>query len=153
MAQIKYDLGSVINDEVLFNALNYEDITDQCSFNSNYFGSNNGRMPKVYKNYNSIVIDWNFAVLKAVETDNVKGIINIPIEDNIRIFGNQTLIELSQGGAPVGIGLLVILNDNEMATTNSIILTIRNMVFTGKMTPGTDTLRGTSIFNFVRLKS
>ena len=145
MAQIKYNLGSVNND--------YEDITTQCFFNPSYFGGDNGKMPKVYKNYNSIVIDWNMTILKAVEsTSLLTGIINIPIEeDNIQFLGNQTHVDLSYGGTPVGLALLQIVNIPD--TTTGLMLSIRNTLFTGNMTLGRDTLRGTSVFNFVRLKS
>ena len=125
--------------------LKYKDISSTCVFKTDAMGSN-GKLPKVYKNYNSIVIQWDNVVIDEVSRAASYGHIKIPKNSNYDYILNEGFISVVNMGVPKGI---VRFFASSNIDNDYLYVSITGDMYTGELATGVDTVRGIITFYFI----
>lgn len=125
--------------------LKYKDISSTCVFKTDAMGSN-GKLPKVYKNYNSIVIQWDNVVIDEVSRSASYGHIKIPKNSNYDYIIQEGSISVVNAGTPKGI---VRFFASSTIDDDYLYVSITGDMYAGKLATGVDTVRGITTFYFI----
>lgn len=132
--------------EVAEELLKYKDITSTCILDASAIGSN-GKMPIVYKNCNSILVNWNVASVDIVQDVLDYGHIKIPVDSGCSYILGETFTLISNGGVPKGLARIYI----SLSTDEKyILLRVTGQMITGTITTGTDTIRGITEIKYTK---
>ena len=135
---------TVYDDTELKELLKYKDISSTCVFRTDAMGSN-GKLPKVYKNYNSIVILWDNVVIDKAERGASYGHIKIPKNSNYDYIVNEGLISVVNAGVPKGIARFFASSNID---NDYLYVSITGDMYAGTLEKGVDTVRGNMTFYF-----
>ena len=124
--------------------LKYKDISSTCVFRTDAMGSN-GNLPKVYKNYNSIIIVWNNVVIDAVSSAASFGHIKIPKNTNYDYIVSEGNVSVVRAGIPKGIVRFFV--DSEFDNTY-LYVSITGQMYVGTLETGADAIRGITTLYF-----
>ncbi len=136
---------TIYDDTELKELLKYKDISSTCVFRTDAMGSN-GKLPKVYKNYNSIVIQWDNVVIDKVDRSASYGHIKIPKNSNYDYIVQEGSINVVNYGMPKGI---VRLFASSTIDDNYLYVSITGDMYTGELSIGVDTVRDITTFYFI----
>lgn len=125
--------------------LKYKDISSTCVFKTDAMGSN-GKLPKVYKNYNSIVIQWDNVVIDEVSRSASYGHIKIPKNSNYDYIIQEGSISVVNAGTPKGIARFFA---SSTIDDDYLYVSITGDMYAGKLATGVDTVRGITTFYFI----
>ena len=131
-------------DSRIAEKLKYEDISYACVFKTDAIGSN-GNLPKVYKNYNSIVIEWNNAAIDKVSRESNYGHIKIPKNSNYDYIIQEGNINIVNSGATKGIARLYATSIYD----DYLYVSITGDMYAGELETGVDTAIGITTFYFI----
>lgn len=138
--------NEIASAKLLYNSLEYKEITDKCIFRTDSIGSN-GKTPKVFKNCNSIVIDWNNSTIDAVSSDSNYGHIKIPVDvQNYNYIVTEGITQISNTGQTKAIARCFAVKNDD----GYIYVSITGQVYTGDIELGVDTIRGITEFKYFK---